>query len=54
MKQFVKSNYLTGLLVFVISFIVYLFTLCPTVYWGDSGELITVAYTLGIDQFAQS
>jgi len=31
-----------------ISFAVYLRTLCPTVYIGDSGELIAAAYTLGI------
>jgi hypothetical protein len=37
-----------GVLVFLISFTVYLKTLCPTVYVGDSGELIAAAYTLGI------
>lgn len=31
-----------------ISLVFYLRTLCPTVYGGDSGELTTVAYTLGI------
>ena len=30
------------------SFAVYLRTLCPTVYVGDSGELTAAAYTLGI------
>ncbi|MEK6645832.1 MAG: tetratricopeptide repeat protein [Candidatus Firestonebacteria bacterium] len=35
-------------LVFVIVFGVYLVTLCPTVYVGDSGELITAGATLGI------
>ncbi|MBN1825132.1 MAG: DUF2723 domain-containing protein [Candidatus Eisenbacteria bacterium] len=29
-------------------FLVYLVTLCPTVYLGDSGELITAAATLGV------
>ena len=29
-------------------FSVYLRTLCPTLYWGDCGELATVAATLGI------
>lgn len=33
---------------FFISFLIYLFTLCPTVYFGDSGEFITAAYCLGI------
>lgn len=46
MKPLVKK--LLGLLVFLISFTVYLLTLCPTVYVGDSGELIAAAYTLGI------
>lgn len=35
-------------LLFLVSFGVYLKTLCPTVYIGDSGELIAAAYTLGI------
>src|SRR3989339_281858 len=34
--------------VFFISFAVYFITLCPTVYTGDSGGLITAAYTLGV------
>ena len=29
-------------------FSVYLWTLCPTLYWGDCGELATVAVTLGV------
>lgn len=36
------------LFTFFITFLVYLATLCPTLYGGDSGELITVAHTLGI------
>ncbi len=32
----------------LISFAFYIRTICPTVYGGDSGELTTVAYTLGI------
>ena len=31
-----------------ISFIVYFSTICPTVYLGDSGELTTAAFSLGI------
>ena len=47
-KQILKHNYLLGILTFLISFLIYFRTLCPTVFWGDSGELITAAYTLGI------
>jgi len=32
---------------FAASFSVYLFTLAPTITFGDSGELVTAAYTLG-------
>ncbi len=32
----------------ILTFLVYLFSLCPTVYLIDSGELATVSYTLGI------
>jgi tetratricopeptide (TPR) repeat protein len=32
---------------FAVSFSVYLFTLAPTITFGDSGELVTAAYTLG-------
>ena len=32
----------------VVTFIIYLFSLCPTVYLIDSGELAAVSYTLGI------
>ena len=33
---------------FVLSFILYLKTACPTVFTGDSGELTAAIYTLGI------
>lgn len=33
---------------FAIALAVYLRTLCPTLYWGDCGELATAAYNLGI------
>jgi tetratricopeptide (TPR) repeat protein len=42
MKKFI------ALLLFLISFGIYLKTLCPTVYVGDSGELIAAVHTLGI------
>ncbi|MBI4831064.1 MAG: DUF2723 domain-containing protein, partial [Candidatus Lindowbacteria bacterium] len=37
-----------GWLAFGFCLLIYTLTLCPTVYWDDAGELITVAYTLGI------
>ncbi len=42
------KNYFWALLIFAITLSVYLFTLCPTVYLEDSGELITAAAILGI------
>jgi len=47
-KLIFHNNNFISALIFLISFITYLFTLAPTISWGDSGELITVAYTLGI------
>lgn len=35
-------------LIILLSFSIYLSTVCPTVYEDDSGELISAAYTLGI------
>ena len=37
-----------GLVVFFVAFGFYLKTLCPAVFFGDSGELIAAIYTLGI------
>ena len=37
-----------GILIFFTNFFVYLKTLTPTVYVGDSGELIAAAASLGI------
>lgn len=34
--------------IFFITFLVYILTLAPTVYFGDSGELTAAAYNLGI------
>ncbi len=42
-----RHNYIPGILV-ILLFGVYLSTICPTVYLGDSGELTTAAYGLGI------
>ncbi|MCD6093944.1 MAG: DUF2723 domain-containing protein [Candidatus Omnitrophica bacterium] len=43
-----KKDLWISILLFVLSFAVYLKTLAPTITFGDSGELITAAYTLGI------
>ena len=45
MKQ---ERLIDSMIVFAASFTVYLLTLCPTIYAGDSGDFITAAYTLGI------
>ncbi|MEW6679626.1 MAG: DUF2723 domain-containing protein [bacterium] len=45
---FKTIDYLFGILVLFVSFGVYLHTLTPTIGFHDSGELITVAWTLGI------
>jgi tetratricopeptide (TPR) repeat protein len=43
-----RSDLLVGWLAAAIPIAVYLLTLCPTVYVGDSGELTTAAAILGI------
>ncbi|PIS30814.1 hypothetical protein COT42_02400 [Candidatus Saganbacteria bacterium CG08_land_8_20_14_0_20_45_16] len=43
-----KNKHLAGAIIFVLTFALYLQTLCPTVAPRDSGELITAAATLGI------
>jgi len=43
-----RERILTGFSIWIICFIVYCFTLCPSVYVADSGELITSAWHLGI------
>jgi tetratricopeptide (TPR) repeat protein len=35
-------------IVFLASFCVYLFTLCPTFYWRDSAEFVDAAFALGV------
>lgn len=37
-----------SLTAFILSFLIYMITLCPTVYVGDAGELISASYLLGI------
>lgn len=41
-------NKLIAISLFVLSFLAYIFTLTPSLFWGDSPELAASAYTLGI------
>ncbi|MEE9555424.1 MAG: DUF2723 domain-containing protein [candidate division Zixibacteria bacterium] len=43
-----RGNFILFFTPFALSFILYLKTACPTVFVGDSGELTTAIYTLGI------
>ena len=43
-----RKSILIGMLLFILSFSTYVLTLCPTVSWYDSGELISACYNLGI------
>jgi tetratricopeptide (TPR) repeat protein len=43
-----RSTLLIGALLFLLAFSVYRLTLCPTVSWYDSGELVAACYHLGI------
>lgn len=43
-----KKRVLIGACIAIIIFLIYLFSLCPTVYLIDSGELAVVSYTLGV------
>lgn len=46
--KFLKSQFFLTILLFLFAFFIYLGILCPSVYFGDSGEIISMAYTLGI------
>ena len=48
MKVIRGGRFVPALMVFAGAFGVYAYTLCPTVYWDDAGELIVACYTLGI------
>ncbi|MFH1073775.1 MAG: tetratricopeptide repeat protein [Candidatus Firestonebacteria bacterium] len=48
MKKTSAFSGYSAVLSFIIPLAVYLLTACPTVYVGDSGEMITAAYYLGI------
>ena len=47
-REIIGNCYFLGFSTFLISFLTYLKTLAPTIYWGDSGELIAAAHTLGV------
>jgi tetratricopeptide (TPR) repeat protein len=46
-REKVKA-YLPPIFVFAVTFAAYFYTLCPTVFWDDAGELIAACYTLGV------
>src|SRR5690606_2180037 len=48
MRRFDHFNNISGWIVFLISFIVYLLTLEPTASWWDTSEFITGAYKLEV------
>jgi tetratricopeptide (TPR) repeat protein len=43
-----------GLLTILISWLVYILHICPTIYWRDSAEFVTAGYTLGVPHPAGS
>ncbi len=43
-----RSHLFIAAALFGMVLFVYAYTLCPTVYWDDAGELIAACYTLGI------
>lgn len=43
-----------GVLTILISWSVYLFYICPTIYWRDSAEFVTTGYTLAVPHPAGS
>ncbi|BDI32335.1 hypothetical protein CCAX7_43860 [Capsulimonas corticalis] len=47
LKAHIQDRWVAAAL-FAMAFFVYLRTLCPTIYWGDCGELATAAYSLGV------
>lgn len=47
-RQSARSDFLVCAVIAIVFFVIYLFSLCPTVYLIDSGELAAVSYTLGI------
>ena len=43
-----KNRYILPIAIFLISFVIYIFTLSPTVSFTDNGELAGAAYSLGV------
>ncbi|MBU1099071.1 MAG: DUF2723 domain-containing protein [Bacteroidetes bacterium] len=48
-RIFLVDDKLLAFSLFIITFAVYLFTSCPSIYLGDSGEFVTNSFTLGIN-----
>ena len=48
LRIFTDKPHILSFIIFPISFILYLSTLCPNLYWRDAGEFQVVAYQLGI------
>src|SRR5512137_765916 len=46
--SFTASKSPAAFILILTSLVVYLLTLCPTVYLGDSGELTAAAFCLGV------
>lgn len=44
----IQGNIIAGLTAMFLPAIIYLFTVCPTIHWGDSGEFVSDIYCLGI------
>lgn len=53
-KKICNSSFFVFILIVFISFLIYLSSICPTIYWRDSPEFVDVAYTLGISHPAGS
>ena len=47
-KKMRLTHILISAYLFIVSFLAYLKTICPTVYMGDSGEIIVGVLNLGI------
>jgi len=47
-RLYYKMKNFVVIFLLVITLIVYLLTICPTVYVGDSGEIISACYSMGI------
>jgi tetratricopeptide (TPR) repeat protein len=49
-KEYLRDSHSSWIapLIFLLTFCVYLFTLCPTFYWRDSAEFVDAAFALGV------